>query len=71
MSNDEVQLWLFIVVYLVYILYLNYIQNLSIVRKDWGNMKCNPLYLLIDSIVATPEAADLKFKNCIVSAKKA
>lgn len=69
MSDDEAMLWLFIILYVFYILYLNYIQNLSIVTKDWQNMTCNPLYLLMDSFVSSPEQSEAKFNNCIISAQ--
>jgi hypothetical protein len=69
MSDDEVRLWLFLIIYIGYILYLNYIQNLSIVSKDWQNMKCNPLFLLMDSFVSPPEESQTKFNNCIIEAK--
>jgi hypothetical protein len=70
MSEDEVRLYLFLILYFAYILYLNYIQNLTLVTKDWQNMKCNPLYLLMDSFVSNPEESQAKFNNCIISAQE-
>ena len=69
MEDDEARLWLFSLLYVAYIMYLNYIQNLSIVRKDWQDMKCNPLFLLLDSFVSTPSQSELSFKKCVIQAK--
>ncbi len=69
MEDDEASLWLFCLLYIGYIMYLNYIQNLSIVRKDWQDMKCNPLFLLLDSFVSTPSQSELSFKKCVIQAK--
>jgi len=69
MEDDEARLWLFSLLYVGYIMYLNYIQNLSIVRKDWQDMKCNPLFLLLDSFVSTPSQSELSFKKCVIQAK--
>lgn len=69
MSEDEARLWLFLILYFGYIAYLKYIENLSIVTKDWQNMKCNPLYLFMDSFVSSSEDSQAKFNNCIIEAK--
>jgi hypothetical protein len=65
MSDDEARLWLFAIFYILYIIYLRYVENLSIVKKDWEDLKCNPLYLLTDSLISTSEQSNLNFQSCI------
>ena len=67
MSEDGAHLCIFIMLYTLYMVYLIYIQNMTIVKSDWQNYKCNPLFLFIDSINNTPKDSTQNFKNCIKS----
>jgi hypothetical protein len=69
MSKDEAHLFIFMILYILYIIYLIYMQNMSVVKGDWTNYKCNPLFLFIDSINSTPEESTQNFKNCIKSVR--
>jgi hypothetical protein len=50
----------------MYIFYLQYIQQLAIIKSDWTDFKCNPLYLFIDSAM-TPDAVGTtkRFEQCV------
>ena len=47
------------------ILLCNYMQNMAIVEKDWVNLKCNPLYMLLSSITENNSDATTNFKKCV------
>ena len=65
MSKDDAHLFIFILLYTLYIIYLIYMQNMAVVKGDWENYKCNPLFLFIDSINNNPTESTKNFKNCI------
>ena len=66
MTNDDVCHVLFIILYVMYIFYLQYIQQLAILKSDWTDFKCNPLFLFIDSTMS-PDAIGTtkKFEQCV------
>jgi len=43
----------------------NYMQNAALVEKDWVNLKCNPLYMLISSLTQDNETSLSNFKKCV------
>jgi hypothetical protein len=43
----------------------NYMQNAALVEKDWVNLKCNPLYMLISSLTQDNETSLANFKKCV------
>jgi len=47
------------------ILLANYMQNAALVEKDWVNLKCNPLYMLISSLTQDNETSLSNFKKCV------
>jgi hypothetical protein len=49
---------------LMYLL-CNYMQNLALANKDWVNLKCNPLYMVITSISEQHDESLKNFKNCV------
>jgi len=58
----------FVVVILVFaFMYFlcNYMQNLALASKDWVNLKCNPLYMVISSMSQPNDEALHNFKNCV------
>ena len=65
MSEDDINFYIVMVSFMLLILYLNYIQNMTIMKHDWENVKCNPLYLFIKSIGAPTEVASKDFQTCI------
>ncbi len=65
MSEDDINLYIVIVSFILLFLYLNYIQNMTIIKHDWENLKCNPLYLFIKSIGAPTEVGSKDFQTCI------
>ena len=65
MSDDYVYLWIVIVVYLLFILYLNYMQNMAIIKRDWADLKCNPLFMLTKSLSAPAAETSEDFQTCI------
>jgi hypothetical protein len=65
MSDDYVYLWIVMIAYIIFILYLNYMQNMAIVKRDWANLKCNPLYMLTDSLSAHASESSANFQTCI------
>jgi hypothetical protein len=42
-----------------------YMINTALVEKDWVNLKCNPLYMLLSSITMDNNKATTNFKNCV------
>ena len=65
MSDDYVNLWIVMFVYIIFILYLNYMQNMAIVKRDWANLKCNPLFMLTKSLSAPAAESTADFQTCI------
>ena len=65
MSEDDINFYVVMVGFTMLILYLNYIQNMTIMKHDWDNVKCNPLYLFIKSIGAPNEVSSKDFQTCI------
>ena len=47
------------------LLLCNYMQSYSLVTKDWVNLKCNPLYMVISSIGSPNNESLQDFKNCV------
>ena len=43
----------------------NYMQNAALVEKDWVNLKCNPLYMLMSSLTQDNETSLSNFKKCV------
>jgi hypothetical protein len=47
-------------------MYLQYIQQLTIVKSDWKDFTCNPLYLFIDSAFSPDAVGTTKrFEKCV------
>ena len=46
MSDDYINLWIVMFVFILFIMYLNYMQNMAIIKNDWNDLKCNPLFML-------------------------
>ena len=44
-----------------------YLQDFALVKKDWANLKCNPLYMFIHSVSAPNKRSVDTFKNCVVN----
>lgn len=65
MSDDYVYLWIVMIVFILFILYLNYMQNMAIVKRDWANLKCNPLFMLTKSLSAPAAESTADFQTCI------
>ena len=66
MDDDSLSVGMFIIIYIIFIIYLKYIENLSVVRGDFANFTCNPLYLLADSILDNDaKESTNKFEGCI------
>lgn len=65
MSDDYVYLWIVVIVYLIFILYLNYMQNMAIIKRDWADLKCNPIFMLTKSISAPAAESSEDFQTCI------
>ncbi len=65
MSDDYVYLCIVLFVLVLFILYLNYIQNMAIIKRDWDDLKCNPLFMLTNSIVAPVAESSTDFQSCI------
>ena len=65
MSDDYINLWIVMFVFIIFIMYLNYMQNMAIVKNDWNDLKCNPLYMLSKSLSATPAESSADFQTCI------
>lgn len=66
MDDDSLSVGMFLILYIIFIIYLKYIENLTVVRGDFENFKCNPLYLLADSILENDsQVSSNKFEGCI------
>jgi hypothetical protein len=65
MSDDYINLWLVMFLFIIFILYLNYMQNMAIVKNDWNNLKCNPLFMLTNSLSQTAAESSADFQTCI------
>ena len=66
MDDDSLSVGMFLILYIIFIMYLTYIENLTVVRADFENFKCNPLYLMADSILENDsQLSTNKFEGCI------
>ena len=52
----------------VVILYYNYLQNIAIIHRDWSNFKCNPLYMVSDSLSSSADKSIKHFQDCVKGA---
>ena len=68
MDDDSLSLIMFFILYALFIIYLKFMENLTIIRSDFENLKCNPLYLLVDSMVSDTKDSNKKFEGCIKKA---
>ena len=46
------------------IIYCKYLQIIAISEKEWINLKCNPLFMIFQSI-GDEEASLKNFKSCV------
>ena len=65
MSDDYVYLWIVLIAFILFIIYLNYMQNMAIVKRDWADLKCNPLYMLTKSLSVPAAESSEDFQTCI------
>jgi hypothetical protein len=65
MSEDDINLYIVIISFILLFLYLNYVQNMAMLKQDWENLKCNPLYLFIKSIGAPNDVSSKDFQTCV------
>ena len=65
MDDDSLTLIMFLIVYILFIIYLKFIENINVLRDETENLKCNQLYLVLDSMVTNPEDSTKKFEGCI------
>jgi len=64
--NDDWNLFIVVTTMLLIMIYLCvYVQNMAVLRKDWVNLKCNPVYMLANSFTSDNDTAIDNFKNCI------
>jgi hypothetical protein len=65
MSEDDINFYVVVVGFMLLFLYLNYVQNMTILKHDWEDLKCNPLYLFIKSIGVPTDVSSKDFQTCI------
>lgn len=65
MSDDYINLWMVIFLFIIFILYLNYMQNMALVKNDWNDLKCNPLFMLTNSLSQTAAESSAAFQTCV------
>ena len=66
MDDDSLSVGMFLLLYTLFIIYLKYIENLTVVRGDFANFQCNPLYLLVDSMIENEtNVSNSKFEGCV------
>ena len=64
--NDDWTLFIIVTSMLLAMIYLCvYVQNMAVLRKDWVNLKCNPIYMLTNSFASDNDTAIDNFKNCV------
>jgi len=64
--NDDWTRFMVVTAMLLMMIYLCvYVQNMALVQKDWVNLKCNPVYMLVNSITSDSKTAADNFKNCV------
>ena len=65
MSDDYINLWIVMFVIILFIMYLNYMQNMAIIKNDWNDLKCNPLFMLTNSLSQTAAESSAAFQTCV------
>jgi hypothetical protein len=65
MSEDDINFYVVMVGFTLLILYLNYVQKMTVLKHDWDDVKCNPLYLFVKSIGAPTNESSKDFQTCI------
>ena len=64
--NDDWALFIPVIVLMTLMIMLcYYLQNWAVAQKDWVNLKCNPLYMLINSISTDNKTALTDFNACV------
>jgi hypothetical protein len=66
--NDDWALFITVSILMLSMLtFCMYLQDIALVKKDWANLKCNPLYMFLNSITADDKSSIDNFKNCVVN----
>lgn len=47
------------------IIYCNYLQNMALAKRDWQNLRCNPLYMVLNSVTSNQTDAINNFSHCV------
>jgi hypothetical protein len=65
MSDDDINFYVVIISFILLMLYLNYVQDMTLIKNDWENVKCNPLYLFMNSISSSNNESTKNFQTCV------
>ena len=66
--NDDWSMFIAVTVLMLIMIYIAlYIENLAKIKSEWANLKCNPLYMFINSLSAPDKLSLDNFKNCVVN----
>jgi len=64
--NDDWALFIPVIVLMTMMLMLClYLQNWALVQKDWVDLKCNPLYMFINSLSSDNKTSITDFNACV------
>ncbi len=65
MSNDITDRNLVIGLFIFFFIYLAFVREKLNVTKDLGELKCNPLYLFMSSVILSNNESINNFQNCV------
>jgi hypothetical protein len=64
--NDDWSQFISVTIIMFLMIYLCvYLQDMALAKKDWADLKCNPLFMFINSITEDNRASIDNFKKCV------
>jgi hypothetical protein len=66
--NDDWSMFIAVTAVMLMMIYISlYIQNLARIKSEWENLKCNPLYMFVNSLSASDKSSLDNFKKCVAN----
>lgn len=66
MSDDWNNCVMVIILFIIVFIYYSYLKTLLEIKREWRNFKCNPIYMLMSSLIKPKkEEHNSNFQRCV------
>jgi hypothetical protein len=66
MSDDWNNCVMVIILFIIVFIYYSYLKTLLELKREWRNFKCNPIYMLMSSLIKPKkEENSSNFQRCV------